>query len=62
LKLLPTARGLSKRSTRGVLHVAPPLSEKAARIAFRAVELSKLSPIACRRPFGENESQGSVDR
>ena len=62
LKLLPTARGLSKRTIRGALHVAPPLSENAARMALRAVELSKPSEIAWRRPFGLNESHGSVAR
>src|SRR5687767_7028053 len=41
LKLLPSARGSSKRRIRGVLQVAPPLSEYAARTALRGVELSK---------------------
>jgi len=62
LKLLPTARGLSKRTIRGVLHVAPLSSENAARIALRAVELSKPIEIACSRPFGLKESHGSVAR
>src|SRR6476469_1731009 len=52
LKLLPSARGLSKRTSRGALHVAPSLSEKAVRIAFRGVELSNPIAIACSRPAG----------
>ena len=62
LNALPTARGLSKRTIRGVLHVAPPLSENAASTALRAVELSNTSAIACSRPSGLNETQGSVPR
>jgi hypothetical protein len=62
LKALPTARGLSNRTIRGVLHVTPPSVENAARTAFRAVELSNTRAIACNRPFGLNDSHGSVPR
>ena len=62
LKLLPIARGLSNWTIRGVLQVAPPVSENAARIALRAVELSNPMVIACRRPVGPQDSHGSVAR
>jgi hypothetical protein len=62
LKALPSARGLSKRRMRGALQVAPPVSEKAARTALRGVLLSNTRPIACSRPFGLNDSHGSVAR
>jgi hypothetical protein len=52
LKLLPSARGLSKRSSRGALHVRPSSSENAARIALRGVELSNPIAIEWTRPVG----------
>jgi hypothetical protein len=53
---------LSNRTIRGVLHVVPPLSENAARIALRGVELSNPMVIACNRPLGLKEIHGSVAR
>ena len=53
---------MSNCTIRGVLHVAPPLSENAARIALRWVELSKPIVIACSRPLGLKDSHGSVAR
>jgi hypothetical protein len=53
---------LSNRTIRGVLQVAPPSSENAASTALRGVELSNTSAMACSRPFGLNDSHGSVAR
>ena len=62
LKLLPSARGLSKRRTAGSLQVCPPSVERLARTALRGVLLSNEIEIACSVPVGPNDTQGSDAR
>src|SRR3954454_926400 len=62
LKLLPSARGLSNRSTAGVDQVCPPSVERLASTALRGVSLSNEIEIACSVPVGPNETHGADAR
>src|SRR3954466_44942 len=62
LKLLPSARGLSNRTTAGGLHLWPSSVERLASTALRGVSLSNEIEIACSVPVGPNETHGSEAR